>query len=489
HTSLSNEDSTSKELEQLFGTCGEETVQYKPNPWSIAKINANARATSKPSSKPSKPREKIIPGFTRPHRKTNHAFFSNSSGSKPPKDSRTWLPQPKAPPNRSLRDSISAALRRNSTSASAPIAPLDTRETAIIPDPGPPNNSRFDGVEASPISPQDTYSEANDGPSSALVPHPLDSAYIPQNDTIIPQISDNDLDQGQITAAYSSDPDPDTYEGQTPALTFGDPNSDGLVSPIMDDYTSTGFPSASSSHEEQRFLYEGTLLLSPAIDQPSPNLRPEQAISEGLYLEGRFESIRDSGLGYVLAKSPIVLHPPPTFQLTTEPSPEAQVVGESQDRGSRNRYTNYREESPIFAYEAPSPVSEKCWPNTSYTSTPARKRKRAPEPVDFNDGEEIAPAIRREPITPVQPTRRHATSWLDPDEEPVWSTLPARGKKSQAKTSPVTTARFRLPGAFLGSSSPLEGQDSKRLYKPPPRKRSLEQDETDIVKWKVTRIG
>jgi hypothetical protein len=39
-------DATSKELEDLFGATEDEAVHYKPNPWNIAKINANARASS-----------------------------------------------------------------------------------------------------------------------------------------------------------------------------------------------------------------------------------------------------------------------------------------------------------------------------------------------------------------------------------------------------------------------------------------------------------
>ncbi|KAG8710917.1 hypothetical protein FRC08_016553 [Ceratobasidium sp. 394] len=45
-----SEDSISKELRELFGTPEEEKVCYKPNPWSIAKMNANARATTDHSS-------------------------------------------------------------------------------------------------------------------------------------------------------------------------------------------------------------------------------------------------------------------------------------------------------------------------------------------------------------------------------------------------------------------------------------------------------
>ncbi|KAG8709229.1 hypothetical protein FRC09_000786 [Ceratobasidium sp. 395] len=110
-TTTTPEDSTSKELRQLFGSADEETVQYKPNPWSIAKINANARATRDPA--PSKPQ-------------------NLKHGTQVVK--RTWLPQPKAPKN-SLRDAISAALRRDS--AAAAVSATVAHDTAIIPDTHP----------------------------------------------------------------------------------------------------------------------------------------------------------------------------------------------------------------------------------------------------------------------------------------------------------------------------------------------------------------
>ncbi|KAG9088218.1 hypothetical protein FRC06_002169, partial [Ceratobasidium sp. 370] len=138
-----NEDSTSKELQELFGTSEEDKVCYKPNPWSIAKMNANARGTAarlgarKPASKarwPTKPikqpgiSESTISAFTRPG-----PFASRPSDLKPPKDFGTGLRLPKAP-SRSLRDSISAALRRcPDTAFATDNFTADNNNAAIIP--------------------------------------------------------------------------------------------------------------------------------------------------------------------------------------------------------------------------------------------------------------------------------------------------------------------------------------------------------------------
>ncbi|KAG8791185.1 hypothetical protein FRC12_009962 [Ceratobasidium sp. 428] len=489
-TTTTTEDSTSKELEQLFGTIDEETVQYKPNPWSIAKINANARATRDPAptGKPQKSKlwnpsgRKIIPGFTHPARPPN-LFFQTRV-----KDSRTWLPQPKAPKN-SLRSVISAALRRDSA---AVVSDTVTHDTGIIPDTHPPHHSGPERVELSFLPPEDALHEDR-GEPPPIVPHEANSAYIPQNNTTIPQTPDTDFIQVHNTHPHFSDPE--VYEGDTPTMTWDNPSSDDRpVSPIMENYPPPDFQGTSPVTTPCRKPpHNHNISPSRYLGQLSPDLRPQRVStspSDGFGLGGGPRPSRCS-------------HPSPTgiptgSRTMLEPSPLSRLMVESH---SDTRYTDghqpnerydqdddHGNNSPIFAYTIPSPVPKTRRFSSPYESTPARKPARAYQP--YSKPESTIPIVRREPITPIQPTRKHdVTPWLDLDEEPVWSTLPSRTKKkTPTRTSPVTTARFRLPGAFLGSSSPAGEQESKRLYKPPPRKRSLEREE-EGARWKVTRIG
>ncbi|KAG8757750.1 hypothetical protein FRC11_004312, partial [Ceratobasidium sp. 423] len=104
---------TNKELEELFGTTeDEESVEYKPNPWSIARINANSRNVA-PVTKP-KPKKTWRPANNSGSKSSGpglERFWKNPRGL--PKDgcgtpSETVLNAR----NKPLRDSISEALRR-----------------------------------------------------------------------------------------------------------------------------------------------------------------------------------------------------------------------------------------------------------------------------------------------------------------------------------------------------------------------------------------
>ncbi|KAG8778169.1 hypothetical protein FRC12_025122 [Ceratobasidium sp. 428] len=482
-TMTTTEDSTSKELEQLFGTADEETVQYKPNPWSIAKINANARATRDPApSKPPKSKlwnpsgRKVIPGFNYPARPPNPFFQTRV------KDSRTWLPQPKAPRN-SLRNAISAALRRDSAAVSATAA----RASGIIPDTHLLDHLSPERAESLLILPG--LHEGRDEPLRIAPSHEANSAYIPQNNTTIPHTPDTDFIHAQNPNTHFSD----VYEGDTPALTWDNPSSDdGPASPIMENYPLAGFQGMLPVTTPDRRPPHG-YIVSPCgyADRPSPDLRPQPVSAR----PESFDLGDEPGPSRYRRPSPIDISTGPRAMLEPSPMPPLMIESRSETRYPDGRQASERygqdvdcdRASPIFAYTVPSPISETPRFSSLRESSPARKQTRTHEPDP--KAEPSIPARHREPITPLQPTRKHTTPWLDPDEEPVWSTLPSRTKKkTSVRTSPVITARFRLPGAFLGSSSPAGEQESKRLYKPPPRKRSLERDD-EGARWKVTRIG
>ncbi|KAG8683130.1 hypothetical protein FRC08_014510, partial [Ceratobasidium sp. 394] len=411
-------------------------------------------------------------------------------------DSNTSLQYPKAP-SRPLRDSISEALRRGSdTALDVDNRTAENRNATIIPNSSIPCDSNVSETDVSLLSLGSNRFD-DDSPQTPTT-YQDDGAYIPEPETITSQNSPTIFPQAHSAPTYPPDSDP--CESQTPALTWDHPNSDGLIPPIEGSDQLIELQYTPSGPARRR--YEGPshhdatrpLLI---MDPPSPELDPQclSGTPARIYgwdgLSPGYSHDNDSGCMH-RAVSAAILEPSPMLQAMTQyaadPLPQIDYISEPQvDTYSQD--ANTLEASPIFAYAPPSPIPGTAPPTSSHTSTPAHKRRRVRE-LDSND-EDIVPAIRREPITPLQPARKHNTKsgpWLDPDEEPVWSTLPSRSKKSKQVKSPVATSRFRLPGAFLGSSSPLGEQEPKRLYKPPPRKRSLERDE-DCGRWKVTRIG
>ncbi|KAG9084971.1 hypothetical protein FS749_004781 [Ceratobasidium sp. UAMH 11750] len=196
----------------------------------------------------------------------------------------------------------------------------------------------------------------------------------------------------------------------------------------------------------------------------SPKLKPHHLLGApaGAYPQGRFELSYgdDYDSGHACVASLEILDPSPTLQSTTQDPAEPPSKPNYAEQSPVEEYpqdTNTGEVSPVFVYAPPSPTRETVLPSSSRTSTPAGNHTRV-RGLDPND-ENIIPAIRREPITPLQPPRKPVNAkpgpWLDPDEGPVWSTLPSRSKKPKQVKTLVTTSRFRLPGAFLGSSSLL----------------------------------
>ncbi|KAG9078531.1 hypothetical protein FRC06_008317 [Ceratobasidium sp. 370] len=327
--------------------------------------------------------------------------------------------------------------------------------------------------------------------------HQKASAYIPEHETVISHNSPTAFPQARSAATYPLGSD--ISEGHTPSLTWDHPSSDGLIPPVKDGHRVVDlqeeFPSVESYNEYSGPPHDYAALSPSLMDPPSPELDPQHlsGAPTSIHLQDELESSNgdyyDSGHVHMAAA---MLEPSPTLQQTTQYAAKPSSKASYSDKSRVNQYfrgANIRHQaSPNLAYAAPSPISKTFLPSSSHTSTPARKCNRERE-LDSND-ESIIPAIRREPITPLQPARKYTTKpslWLDPDEEPVWSTLPSRIKKTKQVKAPVATSRFRLPGAFLGSSSPLGEQESKRLYKPPPRKRSTERNE-DRGRWKVTRI-
>ncbi|KAJ1301241.1 hypothetical protein OPQ81_003649 [Rhizoctonia solani] len=446
------------ELEELFGGAEEEAVEYKPNPWSIAKINANARKTLQAKPKP------------KPIKKPTINAGSKSSGlerfSKNPKD----LPSdahcisgiPAGTRKRSLRDSISEALRRGKAAAIVPpdqdsqsqvrknvarkhIKGLRSRaaDTTLVVDFYQP----LDGS----IQPSHSAYQKLIPPGRA--PHNL-GAYIPDKLTAIPTHAESahttedhrHLDTpDRIFSGDSYPPDESTALFQNPETREDNLCSspyrvdDGLVPTSGTVYTP---PQSSPSSR-----CTNTHTLNPLM-VISPELRPDR-ISRGRV---RLAS------PYSVSTIKTRLEPSPTVELIArcaapQPSGPSKRLGGKYARTSvlsmmtnvltKNQYSDsdaYREESPTFAWAAPSPTMTETIRHTP----PARGQVYQPHtPEDTSH-----PIQKKRPATP---PRKKPVERLDLDDKPLWSTLPTPpSSKVKPPANGIKTSRFRLPGSFLG---------------------------------------
>ncbi|KAF8607437.1 hypothetical protein BDV93DRAFT_604019 [Ceratobasidium sp. AG-I] len=477
----------SKELEELFGGIEDDAVvNYKPNPWNIAKINANSRPARtgpaksvRPASKPLEVKAAGNKRFfvTKPRgagaNLTSVSHFSAKQPS-PPKRSNEK-------PASSLCDSISAALRREAATTFPISASMDTPTVGPVLEtygaPPAPQALSLDERATESIPASESVHDADDAPAL--------TSDNPSSDSLV--LSDEPYDALTITTS------PRVRIAVDQAYFEATPYNTGLEYPI------SPIPNISPTWNTQR------VSSGYADDNTSNEL-------ERAYQEQHM-------LGYTPTASLSMLEHSPTLRLIAEfakarprQEREGNVETTSQSEALENSQADCdREGSPTFAWYPPSPIREDTRP-TSYShgndykeqnaSSRAPKRKHrdfevdSSSPISSYSTRHLTPA--RQPITPprnsakkrfAKPIRR-----LDFEEEPIWSTLPIRGGAKQAKSpNEITTARFQLPGTFLGSSPPSDRGNPaapKALYKPPTRKRSHSGDVNagEGSKWKLTRI-
>ncbi|CAE6498868.1 unnamed protein product [Rhizoctonia solani] len=477
-----------KALEELFGTANEdEGVEYKPNPWSIAKINANARkipprttpqtkTLPKPASKPSwgpyvlgQPHNehRSIPGDTGIQAKSNFG---------PPPLAR----------RRALRDSISEALRRDK---SATVGSTEQEKQSLKHDRvgrGPNNRSCLLTVENTTSKDSDqllnnpikSQCDSLRKPSSKTHDAYNPSAYIRNKYVTIPGFdtkrttSHPDVPVRIVSGdGWLLDEQPTSNSGMEnqPAYNGGD-----LESPPCQVYNTTsedGFPC-------------NPLLLSPSshrndapvnrtIDYPwevSPELGHEWIPQDRIGLASSYcNGHPKSRLEPSLSVQSIARSATPKILIPPVASIHTEYNSHDKDCGGL----------PVIARTPRSPTRKET---KSYThpdttqSHPPHTPERPPRPIQG--------------IHLITPSPKKRMDRFDPDDKPFWSTLPTPPNSNpKPPTNGIKTSRFRLPGPFLGAS-PLSGSSGRVLYKPPPRKRTRSPDGEDQTrKWRVARAG
>ncbi|QRV84709.1 hypothetical protein RhiJN_12725 [Ceratobasidium sp. AG-Ba] len=428
--------SAEDELHNLFGT-NEETVVHKPNPWKIAKMNADTRRTAKgiyysPENGSNKRHSEPKP---RP----------NSLSTKPPHSIHLKIPF----------QLLCAAYQRF-----RPRAAMQRKEMCRYPT----NSHRIQVTGLRKL-----FALTIDHEHFTEQREHNDQHY---NSTNISSRNAMTSPTKDLFALQVHHTGCETHEEHTPPLTWAHPSSDDFVSPIK---------------------------------SPRPLLGHHKRTEESWEHTSLFDVHSSSGDSLRIPLSPEPTHSTPTFtgwspnyvyaNMETPRKPEPQhIVDTPQDLSHAHieipHATGQEDYLETLALSY-TPVSTRnaLKPNSIHAPTTQAKQDRN---VPTRPGkEDSVPSLRYGPFTPPrQASRSLAQShpWSDPDEEPVWSTLPARPKKTKQVKTPVISSPFRLPRSFLGSS-PLGEKQPKRLYKPPPRKRSREQDEASETRWKVTRLA
>ncbi|CAE6499314.1 unnamed protein product [Rhizoctonia solani] len=467
------------ELEELFGTM-EESVEYKPDPWSIAKINAHSRntapvikskpnATWKPTSNSSLQSTGLVRFWKHPKSivKDGRVLSSDMSPNAGTHQS------PNA--GKSLRDSISDALRRG-----GPVATTQDQDT--------PARARIHEVRrsADQLEPQLTDTTPSPNTHQPLgtsirpprAPQPMSqvfalekfSAYTPDGYHRMPVFDKSPREAEDIQRQYSYELSSDnTYPFEklaTPAPGFGDQHSlnDSLcLSPCPVD--------------DQRFFGDGSMHMPIDLRaglqwdnhlECAPNRF--RAASPECGQRRIFQS--QAHLAPPYSDSPITkkLESSPTVQLIAKfaaPKPDKPMAAskrpEHSDPGA------HCAESPVFAWSPPSPTPQHIQASRQIhiTHTPKRASHATQNLLHT-------------------PPRKKATHQFDLDAKPFWSTLPTPPNSTlKPPTDGMKSSQFLLPGAFLTRES-----SGRTLYKPPPRKRTRSRgDEEPGTRWKVTRVG
>ncbi|CAE6487012.1 unnamed protein product [Rhizoctonia solani] len=478
NTQRAQQKQTDKELEELFGTKDEDSVEYKPNPWSIAKINANARniaPVTKPKSK------KIWKPTNNPGSKSSglERFWESPRGLL--KDGCGAPETAFSARNKPLRDSISDALRRGGPAATASLEQdlqPQARATSVAEKPTERLNSQLTDTARLP-EPHQSLLGFNQKPIlTGCNIHEL-GAYIRDKHSNMPV-----FDKLRSSAAEEHG-HPGTSSGFLPRDSYIPDvvHSQGSedTNTLDDNSNSTPYQMCDEEAPNSGFMHTPTRSPSGLQWKGTPAERTPN----------RFRTASpEPGLGWIsqnqvhLASPYSDGHngdsqvPSPTMQLIAKfaaPEPNELAVFE------RSKYSGsdiYCDDSPIFSRAPLSTTTE----STQHTSSALRQAYKSYTP------ERTLHRTHERPFA--TPPRKTITNCFDPDDKPFWSTLPTPpNSKLKPPADGIKTSRFRLPGSFLGSS-PLSGNSGRTLYKPPPLKRARSKgDEELATKWKVTRVG
>lgn len=420
---------SSQTLQQIDLSAREDNAQYKPNPWSIARINAASRprqpnATIKPvrenPAAKKRPQGAIVDAFKKQAEKTN---TTNSSA-----QANNWRQNPSQKPASTSAIDASDKLVSAPARLPIPIAHITTSAVDLVPIPPQPRNpQQYQGTVSPSFLPRKAFHTSHPSsptqqsqnplfipclkrvqPFSSPVPPPLHSqhriASAPRSRSIPPQAST--YFRPHIIEPHGVIPDKEHVVADHVASTIPTdqgnarfaqpPNSKGYHTPVNPERTTTTSP-----HPRQRVQ----------CTQPSPHYSPEQPI-----VEASLESE--------------TVHPSPSF--------------------ARARHF----------FEQPAP------PGTA-------SERFSPEPP-LKDKSHFSPQLPR--LRTPSPPKKYANPYdqLPPSPDSEWSTLkpPTRkaNGKGKSKTSDVKSGKFKLPLSF-GTITP-KGPPQKKArvitYLPPP---------------------
>ncbi|CUA73472.1 hypothetical protein RSOLAG22IIIB_10831 [Rhizoctonia solani] len=465
HTSHSQHPNTRQkqinhELEELFGTT-EENIEYKPNPWSIAKINAHSRNTA-PKPKPTW-KATGNPGW----RSSGPRSWKKPTPSV--KDERVVFTETSPNSGKSLRDSISSALRRGGPVTTVGQDPnIEDRENQRMERPkGWLEPLATDTIPSLDINPL---------PDSYVYP-PVDSDQEQMSSTLVPHQPGTYIPNGHFTLPLYGEPCKETQRLDIPEeLCHEDTYVDELAT--LSSGSGDQHTSDDSSCLSPFLVHDGAASSIGSMHMPAnprPDLRwenpslPDHFGPASPELGSSWNSQNLVHLVSPYSDSPIKnkLEPSPTVQLIARfAAPKLNEPAASRDSEARVN----RAESPTFAWSPPSPTP-------SYTQTTRN------QVYPLHTPERTSRPTRDSFYTPPRNKLRRR---FDPDDKPFWSTLPTPPRSNfKPPTDGIKASRFRLPGEFLAS-----GSSGRVLYKPPPRKRTRSRgDEDSGRKWKVTRVG
>ncbi|KAK0501465.1 hypothetical protein EDD18DRAFT_1328426 [Armillaria luteobubalina] len=432
----------SRILDDLDISTRDETVVYKPNPFSIAKINAAARGTNRPPStkepprpiKPSKAGRKTTGSIVEGLRKQSEKAKSNSQ--------RASL-QPIATPS-NVRSSSKNQQERAPTTVSVPKPPIYPEDVHICSDLAPPT-SKATPISYAPLSPpRSSHVQAAETETCSI-----DAAAVHAPFSHLPDIPDALMRAPD--SIYARPRPPHAFQTQRPLAS-------SFSSPIL----RPGIPISPANN---------TSLSSPIHTVTHP-IRPIARSQPQSFFAPQQNKLQNT-LANVVPRFPTraspMLCPAMPLAVTAVPRP-------------------FRPPTPVPVRSMPTPAPPPLYrnevprkPDPGGTSSPRFAWNLPVIPRPRADQQFKAPVLnkharssykrQRTSSSPPKAVRPNAYDpSIDPDEE--WSTLHRR-KKHMANTATVEvrTGAFSLPGISApGKKSGMSATSSKRVitFLPPP---------------------
>ncbi|KAK0446893.1 hypothetical protein EV421DRAFT_2033940 [Armillaria borealis] len=443
-------------LDDLDISTRDETVVYKPNPFSIAKINAAARSTNRlPSTnEPSRP---IKP--TKAGKKTSGSIVDGLRKQSEKVKSKSQRPPPQANATPSTVRSLSKAQQECApTPISVPKPPIHSEDTHICGDlaPSAPETTSISHAPPSPL--RSSHVQA----AETRLPRPFDPPALSLPETC-------PIDAAAVYASFSHlldipdapmrapDPirtrpqPPRAFQNQRPlASYFSSPVSRPGISVSPTNNASLSSPMCTAarpiqpiprSQPQSFFAPQRNILQSTPANmtprfrtQASPMLRPTMPLAA--------------------TAVPQPFRPPTPVPVRLVPTPAPPPL--------------YRNEVPRRPDPEGTSFPRFAWNPPVIPSPRADQQPKAPV-----SNKHARSSHKRQRVSPSPPKTVRPNAYkpsIDPDEE--WSTLHRRKKHmAETATAEMRTGAFSLPGISApGKKSGMSATSSKRVitFLPPP---------------------